>query len=115
MVKNLPANVGDVRDAGLIPGLGRSPGGRHGNPLQYSCLENPHGQKILVDCSPRGHKKSEVTEHLSTAQYAYPYTSWQIKGEKVEVATVFIFFGSKTTADGDCSHEIRRSLEGKLR
>ena len=44
-----------------------------------------------------------------------PITSWQIKGEKVEVATVFIFFGSKTTADGDCSHEIRRSLEGKLR
>ena len=38
MVKNLPANVGDV---GLIPGLGRCPGGGHGNPLQYSCLENP--------------------------------------------------------------------------
>jgi len=37
----LPANVGDVRDAGSIPGLGRSPGGRHGKPLQYSCLENP--------------------------------------------------------------------------
>ena len=41
MVKNLPANAGDRRDAGLTPGLGRSPGGRHGNPLQYSCLENP--------------------------------------------------------------------------
>ena len=41
VVKNLPANAGDVRDAGLIPGLGRSPGGGHGNPLQYSCLENP--------------------------------------------------------------------------
>ena len=40
VVKNLPANVGDVRDAGLIPGLGRSAGGGHGNPLQYSCLEN---------------------------------------------------------------------------
>ena len=40
MVKNLPANEGDVRDMGLIPGWGRSPGGRHGNPLQYSCLEN---------------------------------------------------------------------------
>ena len=39
--KNPPANAGDVRDAGLIPGLGRSPGGGHGNPLQYSCLENP--------------------------------------------------------------------------
>ena len=40
-VKNLPANAGDARDAGLIPGWGRSPGGGHGNPLQYSCLENP--------------------------------------------------------------------------
>ena len=41
VVKNLPANAGDIRDADLIPGLGRSPGGEHGNPLQYSCLENP--------------------------------------------------------------------------
>ena len=41
MVKNLHANAGDIRDAGLIPGLGRSPGGGHGNPLQCSCLENP--------------------------------------------------------------------------
>ena len=41
VVKNPPANIGDVRDAGSIPGLGRSPGGGHGNPLQYSCLENP--------------------------------------------------------------------------
>ena len=40
-VKNSPANAGDIRDVGLIPGSGRSPGGRHGNPLQYSCLENP--------------------------------------------------------------------------
>ena len=40
-VKNLPANAGDVRDTGSIPGLGRSPGRRNGNPLQYSCLENP--------------------------------------------------------------------------
>ena len=41
VVKNLPANTGDIREAGLIPGSGRSPGGGHGNPLQYSCLENP--------------------------------------------------------------------------
>ena len=37
----------DVGDLGLIPGLGRSPGGEHGNPLQYSCLENPHGEGSL--------------------------------------------------------------------
>ena len=41
VVKNLPANAGDTQDLGLIPGLGRSPGGGHGNPLQYPCLENP--------------------------------------------------------------------------
>ena len=41
VVKNLPAITGDIRDVGSIPGLGRSPGGGHGNPLLYSCLENP--------------------------------------------------------------------------
>ena len=41
MVKNPPANAGDIRDLGSIIGSGRSPGGGHGNPLQYSCLENP--------------------------------------------------------------------------
>ena len=40
MVKNLPSNAGDIRDMGVIPGLGRSHGGRHGNPLQSHCLEN---------------------------------------------------------------------------
>ena len=41
MVKNLPANAGDIRDVGLIPGFLRSPGGGYGNPLQYSCLDSP--------------------------------------------------------------------------
>ena len=40
-VKNSPVNAGDIRDAGSIPGLGRSPGEGNGNPLQYSCLRNP--------------------------------------------------------------------------
>ena len=44
MVKDLPASAGDARDAGLIPGSGRSPGEGHSNPLQYSCLENPMGK-----------------------------------------------------------------------
>ena len=48
MVKNLPANAGDIRDADSILGLGRSPGGGHGDPLQYSCLENP------MDKEPNG-------------------------------------------------------------
>ena len=41
VVKNPPANAGDMRDAGSIPGSGRTPGEGHGNPLQYACLENP--------------------------------------------------------------------------
>ena len=45
VVKNLTANVGDIKDAGSIPGLGRSSGGGHGNPLQYSCLENPQTEE----------------------------------------------------------------------
>ena len=45
VVKNPPAIGGDIRDVGSIPGLRRSPGGGHGSPLQYSCLENPHGQR----------------------------------------------------------------------
>ena len=46
VVKNLPANAGDIRDVGLIPGSGRSPGGGHGNPVQYCGLENPMDRGI---------------------------------------------------------------------
>ena len=56
-------------DLGSISGLVRSPGGGHGNPLQYSCLENPQGQRSLVGYSPRGHTESDTTERLSTAQW----------------------------------------------
>ena len=52
---------------GSILGSGRFPGGRHGNPLQYSCMENPHGQGSLVGYSPQGHKESDMTEQLRTA------------------------------------------------
>ena len=48
VVKNPSANAGEARDLGLIPGLGRFPGGGHGNPLQYSGLKNPHGQRSLA-------------------------------------------------------------------
>ena len=57
-----------VRNLGSIPGWEDSSGGRHGNPLQYSCLENPHIQWSLVGYSPGGHKVSDMTERLSTAQ-----------------------------------------------
>ncbi|CAI9161147.1 unnamed protein product [Rangifer tarandus platyrhynchus] len=56
----------NVVDLGSIPGLGRSPGGGHGNPLQYSCLGNLHGQKSLMGYSPWGHTESDTTEQLNT-------------------------------------------------
>ena len=57
VVKNLPASTGDIRDLGSIPGSGKSPGGGNGNPLQYSCLENPHGQRSLAGYGPWGRKE----------------------------------------------------------
>ena len=56
MVKNLPANAGDPGDTGLIPGSGKSPGEENGNPLQYSCLENP------MDKEPGGLQSMGVTK-----------------------------------------------------
>ena len=61
-VKEMPANA---QHAGLIPGSGRPPGEGHGNPLQYSGLENPHGQRSLVGYSPWGRKELDTTERLN--------------------------------------------------
>ena len=62
--KESACNVGDLCS---IPGLGRSPGGEHGDPLQYSCLEHPYGQKSLMGYNPCGHKESDTTEGLRRA------------------------------------------------
>ena len=67
MVKNLPANAGDIRDVGSVSGLGRSPGGGNGNPLQYSCLENPMdrgAQWVTV----HGLQTSDTTERLTLSR-----------------------------------------------
>ena len=56
VVKNTPSNAGDVRVVGSIPGSERSPGGEHGNPLQYSCLENP------IDRGARGTMVHRIVE-----------------------------------------------------
>ena len=65
MIKNLPTSAGVSGDSGLIPRLGRSPGGGHGNPLQYSCLENPMDKGVIVHVmvcySPWGPKESDMT------------------------------------------------------
>ena len=60
--KESASNAGDL---GSIPGLGGSPGGGHGNPFQYSCVEDPHGQRNLVGYSPWGCKESDATEHTA--------------------------------------------------
>ena len=61
MVKNLPANAGEVRDVHSFPGSGRSPGGGNGNPLQYSCLENPMDREVWQD-AVYGVTESDMTE-----------------------------------------------------
>ena len=70
VVKNPPASAGDTEDAGSVPGLGRSPGGGHGNPFQYSCLENPMDrERTLVGWSPWSHKVLWQTEQLNIHIY----------------------------------------------
>ena len=70
LVKNPPPNAGDVRDTGSIPGLGRSPGGGHGNPLQYFYLENPMDRRAWW-ATVRGVAKSWFPKKLSTIKEKY--------------------------------------------
>ena len=64
-MKNSPANAGDAGGSGSIPRSGRSPGGGNGNPLQFSCLKNPHGQRNLWATVHGGHKELDTTEGLT--------------------------------------------------
>ena len=67
VVKNLPANVEVIGDTGSMPGLGRSPGGGHGNPLQYSCLENPMDRGAWQATVHRAAKSWTRLKQLSTS------------------------------------------------
>ena len=73
MVKNPPAKAEDAGDMGSIPGLGGSPGVGNGNPLQYSCLENPM-ERGVVGYSPWGHKEWDTIEQLSMHDHYFPTT-----------------------------------------
>ena len=66
MVKNPLANAGNIRDVSLFPGSGRSPGGGHSNPLQYSCLENSMDRGFWWATVHRVAKESDMTEHAHT-------------------------------------------------
>ena len=68
VAKNLPANAGDAEDMGLVPGSGRFPGGGHGNPLQYSCLENPMDRGAW-QATVHGVTKSQTRMNQLTTHY----------------------------------------------
>ena len=84
VIMNLPANVGEVGDVGLIPGSGRSPGGGHGNPFQYSWLENPMETEEPGRLQFIGLKELDTTEatkhntaqHSNKAQHTTKHTKW---------------------------------------
>ena len=85
MVKTSPANAGGIRDAGSTPGSGRSPGEGHGNPLQYSCLENPMDRGAWRATVHGGHTESETTE---VTQHACTHAVRRVRIQKVlEIAT----------------------------
>ena len=77
MVKNLPASAADIREAGSIPGLGRSLGGRHGNPLQYSCLKNPMDRGAWRDTI---HGVEESQTHTCTHTHTHTHTHMLMPG-----------------------------------
>ena len=79
VVKNPPARAGDRRDAGLIPVLGRSPGGGNGNPLQYSCWYNPMDREPWrATYSPWGRKELDMTEQLTLLQELGIENPWTV-------------------------------------
>ena len=74
VVKNLPANVrGLIKRYRFDPWVGKSPGRRHSNPLQYSCLENPHTQRSLAGYSPQGHRVGHDRSNLAHNLVLYAF------------------------------------------
>ena len=71
--KESACNIGDAGDVGLIPGSGRSPGGGHGNPLQYSCLENPIEREAWRVTVHGVKKESDMTEHVCAHSHTQFY------------------------------------------
>ena len=86
VVKNLPANTGDVKDAGLILGSGRCSGGGHGNPLQYSCLENPMDRGAWQAMGHRVVKSQTQLKRLGTnVTNVYNLAHWQVASQYIRL------------------------------
>ena len=86
-VKNPPANVADL---GSIPGFGRFPGGGLGKPIQYSCLENTHGQRSLAGYSPYGHKELDMAERLNTAQHTQMTPPYEPQEKEIQKGKIVV-------------------------
>ena len=102
MVKNPPDDMGGVRNVGSIPGLGRSPGEGHGNPLQYSCLYSASDMQTTPPLRQKAEELSSLLMKEETEKAGLklnvqktkimtsgPITSWQIHGETMETETLF--------------------------
>ena len=96
-----------VGDLGSVPGVWRSPGGGHGDPLQYSCLENPHGQRSLVGYSPSGCKELGTTERLTLSLLPSPSSVSHPSTQYIMLAP-FFFFSQK----GMSRHGVKGWEEG---
>ena len=93
LVKNLPANAGDLRDVGSIPGSGSSPGGGHGNPLQYSCLENPTDRGAW---RPPGRRVAKSQTCLKWLSMHADVTTWEASDYICyEYSVICVVFRSK--------------------
>ena len=101
--KESTCNAGDLSS---IPGLGSSPGGGHGNLLQYSCIENPLGQRSLAGYSPRGCKELDMTERLSTYEHQEKYGIFFFN----LFIKLFILYWSM--ADWQCCDSFRWTVKG---
>ena len=101
VVENLPANAGDIRDAGSIPGWGRSPGGAHGNPLQYSCLENPmdRGDRRIGSQRVR-HNCSDLAQHTQMSYGLFVFKEINVWGSLLSSESEGDLLEGESNAEG---------------
>ena len=89
--KESASNSEDRRDTGLIPGSGRSTGGRHSNPLQYSCLENPMDRGVWQATIHRGHKESDMTQVTEHTTIKIPMTFFRARTKTTRIILKFVW------------------------